>query len=177
MEHPLARSDKLYWHRYLSFYEQELAGLKCGSVLEFGIWQGASIRWLLSRYPGAKVYGADILPVQQGWPQGENVRYLRVDQAERDQIRACFAAISTKLDLVIDDGSHVPEHQCNCLVESIPHIRKGGIYILEDIHTSHPRHPYYRKSKRLFRPLVGPLQTLLALNHLKRTCQKGAALP
>ena len=169
MEHPLARSDKFYWHRYLSFYEQELTGLECAAVLEFGIWQGASIRWLLSRYPAAKIFGADILPVQQSWPQSANVEYFTVDQGDRAQLRACFNAIGGTLDLVIDDGSHIPEHQCSCLVEAVPHIRRGGIYILEDIHTSHPSHPYYRKSKRPFRPLLGALQTLLAIDHLKRT--------
>jgi hypothetical protein len=69
---------------------------------------------------------------------------------------------------VIDDGSHIPDHQRTCLVESVPRIRSRGVYILEDIHTSHPSHPYYRKNQRLFRTTAGPLHVLLAIDHLKR---------
>jgi hypothetical protein len=93
-----------------------------------------------------------------------------VDQADREQVGRCFVEIDRDLDLVIDDGSHIPEHQRNCLVESVPHIRSGGIYILEDIHSSHPSHPYYRKHKKLFGPTAGSLHVLLAIDHLKRTC-------
>lgn len=167
MINPLEESDKNYWHHYVGFYDKELAGLNCRSILEFGVWRGASIRWLMTRFPSATIYGADILAVQPSWPIGENVRYLQLDQADIGQVKDVFNKINTELDLVIEDGSHVPEHQRNCLVESISRIRSGGIYILEDIHTSHPKHPYYRKSKSLFKPLIGPLHLLLAVDHMK----------
>lgn len=95
---------------------------------------------------------------------------------------------------IIEDGSHFPEHQKNCLVENIQHIKNGGIYILVDIHTSHPDHFYYQrfsvqfantielsllkfanrsfglmstyKEKLLFKNcFLGPLQVLLWIEH------------
>lgn len=159
-------SDKEYWHRYISFYEEELTSLSCHNVLEFGVWKGASIRWLMQKYHSANIYGADILDLQSSWPQDARVRYLQADQGDVHQIREVFSVIDVELDLVIEDGSHIPEHQRNCLVESINHIRKGGVYILEDIHTSHPHHPYFKKSKNFFKPLLGPLHLLLGLEHI-----------
>ena len=38
------------------------------------------------------------------------------------------------------------------------------MYILEDIHTSHPEHPYYKKGGVNY---IGPLHLLLCIEHLK----------
>lgn len=165
-------TDKVYWHNYVRFYEDELESFQCDSVLEFGVWRGASIRWLMSLFPATHIYGVDILDVQPSWPKDERVKYLQVDQGDISQIKGMFKAIDSELDLVIEDGSHLPEHQRNCLVESVSHIRSGGIYILEDIHTSHPSHRQYRKSKSRFKPMIGPLHLLLAINHLKTVSEK-----
>ena len=167
MHDPLSNSDKFFWHHYISFYEQELASFTCHNVLEFGVWKGASIRWLMNKYPAANIYGADILPLDPSWPQSKRVKYFKVDQGDVEQIRKLHTGIHTELDLVIEDGSHIPVHQRNCLVESISHVRSGGIYIVEDIHTSHPRHPYFKKSKPFFRSLSGPLHLLLGIEHIK----------
>lgn len=163
----LDESDKVYWHHYTEFYEEELEFYKCKNILEFGVWKGASICWLMDRYPLASIHGADILDVQASWPQEDRVKYFQVDQGDIHQIRGLFQDIGESLDLVIEDGSHIPVHQRNCLIEGIRHMSRGGIYILEDIHTSHPSHPYYKQSKKLFRQLVGSLHLLLAIDHLK----------
>jgi hypothetical protein len=40
------------------------------------------------------------------------------------------------LDLIVDDGSHLTSHQIKSLELLRPKLKPGGIYILEDIHTS-----------------------------------------
>ncbi|RUM36870.1 MAG: hypothetical protein DSY50_01520 [Desulfobulbus sp.] len=167
VDNSVYNSDKEYWHHYIDFYERELASFDCRNVLEFGVWKGASIRWLMDKYPSADIYGVDILSPDLSWPQGKRVHYFQVDQGDVDQIKTLFGTIEVKFDLVIEDGSHIPEHQRNCLVESISHIQSGGVYIVEDIHTSHPRHPYFKKSKSFFKPLSGPLHLLLGIEHIK----------
>jgi hypothetical protein len=136
-------------------------------VLEFGVARGDSIRWLHERFPSATIFGCDILNIQPTWPQTERVHYHRVDQGSPSDLRRLFGDIGVALDLIIEDGSHFPIHQRNCLVEGIRHVRPGGLYILEDIHTSHPRHPLFLKSKPPWQSLVGPLHVVLALEHLK----------
>ncbi len=171
MTFSIGESDKDYWHRYVDFYEEQFTALQCHSVLEFGVWRGASIRWLMNRFPAAKIYGADILDGHESWPRDERVTYFVADQGDALQIDGVFDAIGDPLDLVIEDGSHHPKHQRNCLVRSIGRIRSGGMYILEDVHTSHPSHPEFRKCKPLFRPLIGVLHLLLAIDHLKAADQ------
>jgi hypothetical protein len=160
-------SDKVYWHRYIDFYESKLSDFDCRNALEFGVYKGASIKWLMNRFPDSNIYGADISNVIPSWPIAHNVKYFKVDQDNILSIANLFQQIGEQLDLVIEDGSHFPTHQRNCLVEAIPHIRSGGFYILEDIHTSHPNHPYYRRECPFFKSLIGPLHLLVAIEHLK----------
>ncbi len=169
-------SDKQFWHRFVPVYEEKLKQLKkCDTILEFGVFKGESIRWLSSLYPDAKIYGSDILEIQKEWPTSENIKYLHVDQGKLSTIENVFSEIGTKIDLIIEDGSHFPEHQKNCLVESLKHLVSGGIYILEDIHTSHPEHPYYQSQgapkkwnlgKKKNQNYISPLHLLLCFEHL-----------
>jgi hypothetical protein len=161
----LMESDKQYWHRYIPVYVEELSKMKqCERILEFGVFKGDSIRWLQNSYPSAQIFGCDILPVQPGWPTSEHIKYFYVDQALPASVNSIFGAIGEDLDLIIEDGSHIPEHQRNCLVEGIKHLKPQGVYILEDIHTSHPEHPYYNKIGVNY---VGPLHLLLFIEHFK----------
>src|SRR5690606_32935288 len=40
-------------------------------------------------------------------------------------------------DLVIDDGSHKNAHMLKSLEMIFPHLKPGGLYVVEDIHTSY----------------------------------------
>jgi hypothetical protein len=166
MTEPLHESDKAFWHRYLDVYERAFATLgRVSTILEFGVFKGDSIRWLLGRFPDAQVLGCDIVAQQPSWPVSPRVGYARLDQGAVEQLRRLFAHFKVQFDLVIEDGSHEPVHQRNCLVETLPHVRPGGMYILEDIQTSHPSHALYQKLRRP--TVVGPLHLLLALEHLR----------
>jgi hypothetical protein len=72
-----------------------------------------------------------------------------------------------RLDLIIEDGSHNPVHQSMALLDGMRALRSGGIYILEDIHTSHPA--YMRKSDPRVQQYPGTsLSVLLGIDHYKR---------
>jgi hypothetical protein len=140
-------SDKQYWHRFLPLYEKELGKVnEVKKILEFGVFKGDSIRWLKNKYPKANIFGGDILPVQNEWPLSPFVEYIRVDQGDINGIERLFQKVGKDIDLLIEDGSHFPEHQKNCLILGIEHMSSGGLYILEDLHTSHPEHPYYKNT-------------------------------
>jgi hypothetical protein len=40
-------------------------------------------------------------------------------------------------DIIIDDGSHLPEHQLVSFTALFPFVRPGGVYVIEDIETSY----------------------------------------
>ena len=131
-------SDKVYWHNYINFYEGFFAGKSFSNIVEIGVLNGNSMRWLLERFPEARIYGADIVPLQENWPRDPRICYVQMDQGDAAQVRKLFSLAA--FDLIIEDGSHRPDHQITALVEGIRSLNNGGIYILEDIHTSHPRH-------------------------------------
>ena len=135
----ISKSDKFYWHRYVDTYLaafEQLGDVK--TILEYGVYHGDSVKWLLSIYPQAQFIGADILPVQPDWPISTNISYAQLDQSNRLEIRALINSLENELDLVIEDGSHIPQHQASCLIETFHKVRSGGLYVLEDLCTSHP---------------------------------------
>jgi len=127
------------------------------NILEFGVLQGASIRFLLERFPHADVLGVDIFGIFDAIKDPRFI-YLHQDQGKRLEVREMFQRLDIKFDLIIDDGSHQPEHQAICLLEGFPHVRKGGFYIVEDIHASFIR---------LGSPTI--FHVLLMIKHLKST--------
>lgn len=169
----LHESDKSFWHGYVDFYGQHLPHVVEGHILEFGVFHGNSIRWLLERHPLARITGADILPVQPDWPVDPRVAYRQVDQSSDRQVEDLFRSIEPP-SLIIEDGSHIPSHQARCLRIGLRHLQPGGYYVLEDIHTAHPAHELYQEEcarsgpgrSREPRPTV--LSLLLCIEHLLR---------
>jgi hypothetical protein len=161
----ISDSDKHYWHRYTETYRAALANFApVRQVVEFGVLHGASIRWLAEWFPDAAIIGADILPQRPEWPEDARIGYRQVDQADRAAIRAMLAGIAGDVDLIIDDGSHVPQHQAVCLAEGMARVRNGGLYVLEDICTSHPLHPTFARGHSR---VANALNVLLAIQHCR----------
>jgi hypothetical protein len=159
-------SDRHYWHRYTDRYEQ--AFVACGDlsdILEFGVLDGASIQSLSRRFPDARIIGVDMVARKPSWPRGDRISYVQANQDDRHAIGEMFERLGRRFDLIIDDGSHVPEHQASCLIEGFPFLRAGGLYIVEDIHTSHPDHPSFGPDNASGG--ANCLHVLLALQHLK----------
>jgi hypothetical protein len=164
-------SDKYYWHRYIETYREAFAALgEVRRVVEFGVLHGASIRWLSTCFPGAEIIGADILPRQSDWPCDHRISYRQIDQADRAGVRAMLDGIAGDVDLIIDDGSHIPQHQASCLAEGMARLRPGGLFILEDIGTSHPQHAGFAHFSILNGSRVpNALNVLLAIQHFRDT--------
>lgn len=40
-------------------------------------------------------------------------------------------------DIIIDDGSHMVRHVIASFEALFPYLRRGGLYIIEDLHTSY----------------------------------------
>ena len=161
-------SDKHYWHRYSPFYRRHFEALgPVSTILEFGIFKGASIRWLREMFPNAEIFAVDILPLQPEWPTGAGINYLTADQNDRAGIAQLLQGLQRNFDLVIEDGSHIPQHQASCLAVTFPLVRSGGLYMLEDLQTSHPQHPVYQANCAPGTP--DALHLLLWLEHLRAT--------
>lgn len=167
----ILRSDKHFWHRYTEIYEPILARMAdVRLIVEIGVFRGDSIAWLAERFDGAAVVGVDILPVQPGWPVAPGISYRQADQGDRVAMAGVFDTLPGAPDLVIEDGSHIPQHQATSLAEGFARLREGGLYILEDICTSHPlTTAFAHHALENGRQLPTTLHVLLALQHLRDT--------
>lgn len=117
----------------LRFYTRLLAGLQAQRILEIGVKGGASTAFWKQLFPSATVVGLDVdLRPRLG---GDGVIYVQADQSDEAKL-AALAAEYGPFDLVIDDGSHVSDHQATSLRALLGHLRSGGIYVIEDVHAS-----------------------------------------
>ena len=130
-------TDKSH-HGYHEFYAEALKPHREEScnIVEIGVQESKSLKAWLEYFSKAFVYGLDLLQPSVG----ERYEILKWDQSSRSEIESAAARIGTAR-VIIDDGSHVPEHQLltfNILFTSV--LEEGGVYILEDVETS-----YWRK--------------------------------
>lgn len=123
-------------HNYLQHYERILSPLRTEAftILEIGGLNGASLRMWHEYFERATVVCLDINP---------NVEHLKSDRikvhigdASDVSFLSRVSEIYQNIDVVIDDGSHRWDHQRISFEWFFPRLNNGGIYIVEDLHTS-----------------------------------------
>lgn len=124
-------TDKAFAHKYCDFYEKNLPDRSFkGRLLEIGVMDGGSIAMWSEYYPNAEIVGLDIIDKSHlSYP---NATLLLMDATDKKEL-----ATLGKFDIIIDDGSHFTSHQ-QASFEQLYYsqLKKGGIYIMEDLHTS-----------------------------------------
>src|SRR5581483_1696341 len=91
--------------------------------------------------PSCHIYGVDIEPACRAYADERTTIFIG-DQADRGLWREIRAAVP-ELDVLIDDGGHMPDQMLVTLEEMLPHLRRGGVYICEDIHNTFHRFAAY----------------------------------
>ena len=93
---------------------------------------GASLRVWRDYFPCAQIHGIDPAPdtVVVGEPR---ITTHQFDSRDWTRAAALFASLQLVPDLVIDDGLHTAEAQIATLRNFLPHVRPGGVYIVEDV--------------------------------------------
>lgn len=126
------------WAHYFQIYEREMARFRSQpiSFLEIGIFRGGSLpMWKDYFAPGSQLTFIDIDPDCAAHEiEGTTVRIgNQADPAFLAELAAEFGPF----DLVLDDGSHVCAHQIASFEHLWPHLKNGGLYMVEDCHTSY----------------------------------------
>jgi hypothetical protein len=138
------------WRHYLAIYDRHLSRYRNTPVkiLEIGVSQGGSLRlWRHYFGPGAAIYGIDIDPRCARF-DGRDAN-VRIGSQEDGGFLETVVSEMGGIDVVIDDGSHVADHQVKSFELLFPQISQTGVYICEDLHTSYWPGTYnggYRKS-------------------------------
>jgi cephalosporin hydroxylase len=127
-------TDKMSMHSYFDTYDSLLSKLRSRSgvkILENGIQTGAFLRTLAEYLPQAEIYGVDITLDELKYC---NANDPRIHLYEMDGTLSSTAMhIGEYFDVIIEDASHIPEHQVASLDAFAPYIKEDGIYIIEDI--------------------------------------------
>jgi SAM-dependent methyltransferase len=127
------------WTGYFDVYERHLSKFvgKAPKILEIGVLGGGSIElWLKYFGEGTQVIGIDIDPRCLEYKYDGNAQVIMGDQ-NSPEFWDEFLDKHTGFDIIIDDGSHIMEHQVLTLQKTFPHLKEGGVYICEDTHTSY----------------------------------------
>ena len=136
-------SDKWNYHWYAQHYEQHLAPIrrKKLNVLEIGIGGyanpkegGGSLRMWRAYLPYSHIYGIDTYD-KTAHDERRITTFTgsQTDTAFLDQVIQKIG----RVDLIVDDGSHINEHVITTFHHLFPKLADGGLYVVEDVETSY----------------------------------------
>lgn len=134
-------TDKATYHNFTDVYDSYFSKYESPRILEIGVYNFASIQMYREYFKNPYIVAMDIDDKSQyvdaSW------RYVRGDQSKIEDLEKCVQNESL-FDIIIDDGGHTMAQQQISFGFLLKHVKPGGIYILEDLHTSF--RPYYREA-------------------------------
>ena len=140
-------SDKSTKHNYHILYGKIISNKKISKILEIGLGTnnvdvlgnmgpeakpGASIRAFREVCQNASIYGADI--DQRILFNEDRIETTKVDQLSNNSLSNLKQKFGDEFDLIIDDGLHAAIANINTLGACLDQLKKGGIFVIEDIH-------------------------------------------
>lgn len=128
------------WEHYFDIYDKYLPQFenKHPNILEVGIAHGGCVEWLLKYFDNqASISAVDYDPrfIDLEYPNSD-VNITLGDQAS-EQFWDDYLKDNPQYDIIIDDGGHDMVQQVITLLKTFPHLKEGGVYIVEDTHTSY----------------------------------------
>jgi hypothetical protein len=137
------KTDKWGNHKYTPHYQRHFRPWRDReiNILEIGIGGyrrdgdgGASLRMWKAFFPNAQIFGLDIH--DKSFVDEPRIRTFQGDQTD-PVILNSIAATAGGLHLIIDDGSHRPEHIIKSFNILFPLLDADGMYVIEDTQTSY----------------------------------------
>lgn len=147
-------TDKATYHNFCNFYDSHFNSLKNEniSLLEIGIYNGSSLRMWKDYFENGEIYGVDIVPKNFN---EDRIKTEICDQNKREDLEKIFSG--KEFDIIVDDGGHMMNQQQLSFGVLFKTLKSGGLYVIEDLHTSH--------SEGYRRNLPFEISTLYVLNN------------
>lgn len=122
-----AGTDKVTHHGYQRFYPRYLESLRgtATGMLEIGISRHNSIFLWKEYFEKAQIYGIDI---KSNETTDARVTMFKADQSKTSDLEKVIEDVNHPVQFIIDDGSHIPEHQVlsfNLLFDKL--LQPGGV--------------------------------------------------
>lgn len=128
------------WNHYFDIYERYFSKYRDKPIvfLEIGIQNGGSYKmWKHYFSEHTKFYGIDIDTRCKNLEE-EGFEIFIGSQKDKDFLKKVIEKIP-KVDIILDDGGHTMDQQIVSFELLFNHLNNGGLYMVEDTHTS-----YYR---------------------------------
>jgi hypothetical protein len=126
------------WIHYLEIYERHFSPYRNTpfKMLEIGVFKGGSLEmWREYFGEAATIYGIDVDPRCAECVTVPN--QVRIgSQDDSVFLNKVILEMGTP-DIVLDDGSHIGHHQRKSFDVLFPLLNPGGLYVIEDLHTSY----------------------------------------
>jgi predicted O-methyltransferase YrrM len=149
--------DRVVILKYSSLMKQYmdfLAGHQIDNMFELGIWQGGSPLFYAMATDAKKVVALDLAPKNPALDEivaqhglGDKLKmHFEISQDNHWAVQQLMDAEfgDEKLDLVIDDASHLYWPSRTSFEIIFPRLREGGLYIIEDWQWAHIDDPQYQ---------------------------------
>jgi hypothetical protein len=131
------QSNKASEHSYVDIYDQIFSQFRNEPInlLEIGIGghAGSIISWL-EYFPNAHIFGLDAYCPPNPPIINKRFTLLQFNQADGEELNRVFK--NEFLHIIIDDGSHHPEHQALSHYFLWSKLASNGFYFIEDIQLS-----------------------------------------
>lgn len=131
-------SSSWHHHPYTAVYDLLFATMRYQPILlgEVGILDNKSMHLWRSYFLDATLYGFEFDEARIRAAQQEAIpgaHYRVADVSNSTSLVEAFNAPGRKFDVLIDDSTHLFEHQINFVRVALDFVRPGGILIVEDV--------------------------------------------
>jgi hypothetical protein len=152
-------------HNYTEVYSYYFGPIrdKPLKILEIGILTGAGAQLWENYFPNAELHYIDLNFEQVKYPLKKSHFHI-ADQGNPAQLQHVMQTIENQFDIIIDDGGHTMHQQIVSFKILFPFLKNGGLYIIEDLHTSYWKD--YGGGGTRSRPYAGPGTTVQFLKDL-----------
>ena len=121
-----------YDHFFCNYRNKEI------TFVEIGILDGGSLFMWRDYFGGkARIIGIDLNPEAKKWEK-EGFEIYIGSQSDKNFWKKFINEVG-EIDIVLDDGGHTYSQQIITTENLLPHIRDGGLIVIEDTHTSYMR--------------------------------------
>lgn len=123
-------------HNYLVSYQEFIPFSRGDSFvfIEIGVFRGASARMWAEWFFAATVVGIDLRPPKLKQVP-KNLKLISSDATKSRTLQKLQNNFASP-KVILDDGSHQWAHQRESLKLFWPWLSSGGVYIIEDLHSS-----------------------------------------
>ena len=135
----------LYYLLFSQLQNKELV------IAELGIEKNASTKLWRDFFIKSEIHGFEFEKEKLANALKDNLSntfYHKIDSGSPESIKNAFEKTGKKFDIIIDDSTHLFDHQINIIFNSHNYLKENGILIIEDIYKSkngYEEEKYYEK--------------------------------